>query len=28
MEQNYYLYNCNLNRDIENNIGEVKIPEF
>jgi len=31
MEQNkhnYYLYNCICNRDIENNIGEVKIPEF
>ena len=28
VEHNYYLYNCNLNRDIENNIGEVKIPEF
>ena len=24
----YYLYECNLNRDIENNIGEVKAPEF
>jgi len=24
--ENYYLYNCN--RDIENNIGEIKIPEF
>jgi hypothetical protein len=23
-----YLFNCNLHRDIENNIGEVKIPEF
>jgi len=26
--ENYYLYNCNLNHDIENNIGEIKIPEF
>jgi len=25
---NHYLYECNLNRDIENNIGEVKAPEF
>ena len=25
---NYYLYDCNLNRDIENNVGEVKVPEF
>lgn len=24
----YYLYECNLNHDIENNIGEVKAPEF
>ena len=30
MEQveHYYLFDCNLHRDIENNIGEVKIPEF
>lgn len=28
MNVNYYLYNCNLNHDIENNIGEIKIPEF
>ena len=27
-EIKYYLYECNLNRDIENNIGEVKAPEF
>ena len=27
-EITYYLYECNLNRDIENNIGEVKAPEF
>lgn len=27
-KHNYYLYNCNINHDIENNIGEVKIPEF
>jgi hypothetical protein len=25
---NLYLYECNLNRDIENNIGEVQVPEF
>jgi len=25
---NYYLYDCNLTRDIENNIGEIKIPDF
>jgi len=24
----YYLYECNTNRDIENNIGEVQVPEF
>jgi hypothetical protein len=23
-----YLYNCNMNRDIENNMGEVIAPEF
>ena len=28
MNVNYYLYNCILNHDIENNIGEIKIPEF
>ena len=27
-EITYYLYECNLNCDIENNIGEVKAPEF
>mgnify|MGYP005634623413 CR=1 FL=1 len=27
-EKNYYLYDCHLNRDIENNIGEIIIPEF
>jgi hypothetical protein len=27
-EIKYYLYECNHNRDIENNIGEVKAPEF
>jgi len=27
-EIKHYLYQCNLNRDIENNIGEVKAPEF
>tara|TARA_E500000331_G_scaffold62811_1_gene57511 strand:+ start:2727 stop:3236 length:510 start_codon:yes stop_codon:yes gene_type:complete len=27
-EIKYYLYEYNLNRDIENNIGEVKAPEF
>ena len=28
VEIKYYLYECNHNRDIENNIGEVKAPEF
>ena len=28
LDSNYYLYNCNLQRDIENNIGEIEIPEF
>ena len=28
VEIKYYLYECNHNRDIENNIGEVKSPEF
>jgi hypothetical protein len=28
METTYYLYSCNLNHDIENNIGEIEIPEF
>ena len=23
-----YLYNCNMYRDIENNIGQIEIPEF
>lgn len=27
-EYNYYLYDCNVNRDIENNVGEVKPPDF
>ena len=27
-DNKYYLYECNHNRDIENNIGEVKAPEF
>lgn len=27
-EHNYYLYDCNVNRDIENNVGEVKPPDF
>jgi len=27
-EIKYYLYECNLNHDIENNVGEVKAPEF
>ena len=27
-EYNYYLYDCNVNRDIENNVGEVKPPRF
>ena len=24
----YYLYNCNITQDIENNIGEIEIPNF
>jgi len=28
LDTNYYLYNCNIYRDIENNIGEIIIPEF
>ena len=28
LDSNYYLYNCNLQCDIENNIGEIEIPEF
>jgi hypothetical protein len=28
LDNNYYLYNCNNNRDIENNIGEIVVPEF
>ena len=28
LDSNHYLYNCNLQRDIENNIGEIEIPEF
>ena len=27
-EIKHYLYECNLNHDIENNVGEVKAPEF
>ena len=27
-ENKIYLYDCNVNRDIENNIGEISIPEF
>jgi len=27
-ENKNYLYDCNVNRDIENNIGEISIPEF
>ena len=25
---NHYLFQCNKVRDIENNIGEVMVPEF
>jgi hypothetical protein len=28
LDSKYYLYNCNLQRDIENNVGEIEIPEF
>ena len=28
LDSKHYLYNCNLQRDIENNIGEIEIPEF
>ena len=28
LEQNYYLYKCNQKYDLENNIGEIEIPEF
>ena len=28
LESNYYLYNCNQTYDLENNIGEIEIPEF
>ena len=28
VDNNYYLYNCNIYRDIENNIGEILVPEF
>jgi hypothetical protein len=28
VDTNYYLYNCNIYRDIENNIGEILVPEF
>jgi len=28
LEPNYYLYKCNQKYDLENNIGEIEIPEF
>jgi len=28
LDAKYYLYKCNLQRDIENNLGEIDIPAF
>ena len=27
-ELQYYIFRCNMERDIENNLGEQQIPEF